>query len=65
MHSIRKILLGKDFWNLQRSIIHYRFRIKRLEIQLRKDEFSQEEKKQINELLKSNAIMKKYLGNQI
>ena len=32
-----------------------------MEIQLRKDEFSQEEKKQINELLKSNAIMKKYL----
>ena len=35
---------------------------KRLEIQLRKDEFSQEEKKQINELLKSNAIMKKIFG---
>ena len=35
---------------------------KRLEIQLRKDEFSQEEKKQINELIKSNAIMKKIFG---
>ena len=33
-----------------------------MEIQLRKDEFSQEEKKQINELLKSNAIMKKIFG---
>lgn len=29
---------------------------------MRKDEFSQEEKKQINELLKSNAIMKKIFG---
>ena len=38
------------------------FQHKRLEIQLRKDEFSQEEKKQINELLKSNAIMKKVFG---